>query len=305
MKQKVALVLGSGGARGVAHIGVIEALEENGFEISSISGASMGAVVGGLYAAGKMQEYKEWITDFDKIDVFKLLDFTLSLQGLVRGEKVFKEMRKLLGEYNIEDFSIPFTAVASNIRTQKEVLFSDGNLMDALRASCAIPTVMTPIYHKNDEIVDGGVLNPIPLNRVKRTEGDILIAVDVNASIPFQKKVAVTAEEVKQDEKNKQFFEDFTDRIKSFFPSNGIKEPNASSKKLGYFDILNRSIDLMQEKMTNLQMEIIKPDMLVQVSRNSCGTFEFYKSNELVEFGKASFEKSYGQYKDGLETTKP
>ncbi|HET8861157.1 patatin-like phospholipase family protein [Marivirga sp.] len=304
MKQKVALVLGSGGARGVAHIGVIEALEENGFEISSISGSSMGAVIGGLYAAGKMQEYKEWVTHFDKIDVFKLLDFTLSFQGIVRGEKVFKEMRKLLGEFNIEDFSIPFTAVASNIRTSNEVLFSEGNLMDALRASCAIPTVMTPIYHENEEIVDGGVLNPIPLDRVKRTKGDILIAVDVNAAVPFEKKIAVTAEEVQQDEKNKQFLEDFTTRIKNFLPYYNTKDSSTIPKKFGYFDLLNRSIDLMQEKMTNLQMEIIKPDMLVQISRNSCGTFEFYKSNELVELGKIAFEKSYSQYKNGLETTK-
>jgi NTE family protein len=303
MKQKVALVLGSGGARGVAHIGVIEALEENGFEISSISGSSMGAVIGGLYAAGKMQEYKEWVTHFDKIDVFKLLDFTLSLQGVVRGEKVFKEMRKLLGEFNIEEFQIPFTAVASNIRTQREVLFSEGNLMDALRASCSIPTVMTPFYQENEEIVDGGVLNPLPLNRVQRTDGDILIAVDVNATVPFEKKVALTAEEIKQDEKNKQFLEDFTDRIKKLFPSNSPKEISAIPKKLGYFDLLNRSIDLMQEKMTSLQMEIIKPDILVQISRNSCGTFEFYKSNELVELGKIAFEKSFSQYKNGLETT--
>jgi NTE family protein len=221
----------------------------------------------------------------------------------VRGEKVFKEMRKLLGEFNIEDFPIPFTAVASNIRTQQEVLFSEGNLMDALRASCAIPTVMTPVYHDNEEIVDGGVLNPIPLNRVKRTEGDILIAVDVNAAIPFEKKVAVTAEEVQQDEKNKQFLDEFTARIKRYLPTSNGKEPNSTPKKLGYFDLLNRSIDLMQEKMTNLQMELIKPDMLVQISRNSCGTFEFYKSTELVELGKAAFDKSYSQYKNGLETT--
>jgi NTE family protein len=116
------------------------------------------------------------------------------------------------------------------------------------------------------------------------------------------KKVAVTAEEVQQDEKNKQFLEDFTNRIKKFFPTGGTKEANVIPKKLGYFDLLNRSIDLMQEKMTILQMEIIKPDMLVQISRNSCGTFEFYKSNELVELGKEAFEKSYGQYKNGVET---
>ncbi|WMN07962.1 patatin-like phospholipase family protein [Marivirga arenosa] len=303
MKQKVALVLGSGGARGVAHIGVIEALEENGFEISAIAGSSMGAVIGGLYAAGKMQEYKEWVTHFDKIDVFKLLDFTLSWQGIVRGEKVFKEMRRLLGEFKIEDFEIPFTAVASNIRTQKEVLYNEGNLMDALRASCAIPTVLTPVYHNNEEIVDGGVLNPIPLNRVERVDGDILIAVDVNAAIPFEKKIAVTAQEVEQDEKNKQFLDDFTARIKSFFPSNNGKDNN-TPKKFGYFDLLNRSIDLMQEKMTNLQMDIIKPDMLVQVSRNSCGTFEFYKSNELVELGKTAFEKAYHNYINELERSK-
>ncbi|WKK78794.2 patatin-like phospholipase family protein [Marivirga arenosa] len=303
MKQKVALVLGSGGARGVAHIGVIEALEENGFEISAIAGSSMGAVIGGLYAAGKMQEYKDWVTHFDKIDVFKLLDFTLSWQGIVRGEKVFKEMRRLLGEFKIEDFEIPFTAVASNIRTQKEVLYNEGNLMDALRASCAIPTVLTPVYHNNEEIVDGGVLNPIPLNRVERVDGDILIAVDVNAAIPFEKKIAVTAEEVEQDEKNKQFLDDFTARIKSFFPNNNGKANN-TPKKFGYFDILNRSIDLMQEKMTNLQMDIIKPDMLVQVSRNSCGTFEFYKSNELVELGKTAFEKAYHNYINELERSK-
>lgn len=304
MKQKVALVLGSGGARGVAHIGVIEALEESGFEISSIAGSSMGAVIGGLYAAGKMQEYKEWVTHFDKIDVFKLLDFTLSFQGIVRGEKVFKEMRKLVGEFNIEDFEIPFTAVASNIRAQKEVLFSEGNLMDALRASSAIPTVMTPVYHDEEEIVDGGILNPIPINRVKRTPGDILIAVDVNAAVPFLKKVAVTAEEVQQDEKSKQFIDEFTARVKKFFPSSNGKDSSTHLKKLGYFDLLNRSIDLMQERMTSLQMEIIKPDMLVQISRNSCGTFEFYKSSELVELGRTAFEKSYDQYKNGLETTK-
>ncbi|MFQ3214343.1 MAG: NTE family protein, partial [Marivirga sp.] len=137
MKQKVALVLGSGGARGVAHIGVIRSLIENGYEISSISGSSMGAVVGGLYAADKLDDYADWITNFDKVDVFKLLDFTFSFQGFVRGEKVFNEMRKLLGDILIEDMNIPFTAVASNVRRQEEVLFSKGNLMDALRASCA------------------------------------------------------------------------------------------------------------------------------------------------------------------------
>lgn len=302
MKQKVALVLGSGGARGVAHIGVIESLLKNNFEITSIAGSSMGAVVGGMYAAGKLEDYKDWVTNFDKIDVFKLLDFTFSLQGFVRGEKVFKEMRNLMGDILIEEMSIPFTAIASNIRAQQEVIFEKGELMDALRASCAIPTVITPAYIDDEEIVDGGVLNPIPLNRVKRTEGDILIAVDVNSNVPFKPKVVETEDEIANEQNYSRLIEDFRNRLKSFWPTS--KEPSTPAiKKLGFFDLLNRSIDLMQERMTALQMQQIKPDMVVRISRDSCGTFEFYRSKELVEEGISAFNSAYDSYRNELERT--
>lgn len=303
MKQKVALVLGSGGARGVAHIGVIEALLENDFEITSVAGSSMGAVVGGIYAAGKLDLYKEWVCNFDKIDVFKLLDFTFSLQGFVRGERVFKEMSKILGDIDIEDMHIPFTAIASNIRTQQEVIFEQGNLMDALRASCAIPTVMTPIYREGEEIVDGGVLNPIPINRVKRTPGDILVAVDVNANIPYHVKAPKTVVEVQEAQKYKQLIDDFRLKLKNIWPyTYKDVEPSSNIKKFGYFDLLNRSIDLMQQQITSLQMEQLAPEFVVRISRDSCGTFEFYKSKALVEAGKEAFEKAHKTYSDALES---
>lgn len=304
MKQKVALVLGSGGARGVAHIGVIEALLENNFEITSVAGSSMGAVVGGIYAAGKLDLYKDWVTNFDKIDVFKLLDFTFSLQGFVRGERVFKEMSKILGDIDIEHMKIPFSAVASNIRSQQEVIFSKGNLMDALRASCAIPTVMKPVYVEGEEIVDGGVLNPIPINRVARTPGDILVVVDVNSNIPFVAQVPATVAEEQEVQKHNQFLEEFKLKMKTIWPYPYRDTPpsgHSTIKKFGYFDLLNRSIDLMQERITALQMELLAPDIVVRISRESCGTFEFYKSKALVKAGRESFAESLKQYQDALE----
>ena len=299
MKQKVALVLGSGGARGVAHIGVIQALEEAGYQISSIAGSSMGAVVGGLYAADKLNDYTDWITNFEKVDVFKLLDFTFSFQGFVRGEKVFNEMRKLLGDTQIEEMQIPFVAVASNIRKQQEILFKEGSLMDALRASCAIPTVITPAYLENEEIVDGGVLNPLPLNRVKRNEGDILVAVDVNSNIPFTPPKAVTEVEIEEQANYLKLVEDFKEKLKTFWPTPKNPAPTPV-KKFGFFDIMNKSIDLMQERMTAMQMELMKPDIVIQISRDSCGTFEFYKAKELIQEGIKAFEKSHEEYKNAL-----
>lgn len=300
MKQKVALVLGSGGARGVAHIGVISALIKNGYEITSIAGSSMGAVIGGLYAANKLDPYTEWITNFDKIDVFKLLDFTFSFQGFVRGERVFNEMRKLLGDIVIEEMNIPFTAVASNIRQQQEVLFSSGNLMDALRASCAIPTVVTPAYINGEEIVDGGVLNPIPLNHVKRTEGDILVAVDVNSNVAYEPLLPLTKTEIDQEAKYSKLMDEFRDKLRSFWPT-PKEQLHPSIKKFGFFELLNKSIDLMQERLTSLQMELIKPDMVIKISRDSCGTFEFYKSKELIKEGEMAFEKANKLYKNALD----
>jgi NTE family protein len=307
MKQKVALVLGSGGARGVAHIGVIQELQKQGFEISSVAGSSMGAVVGGVYAAGKLDEYTDWVSNFDRFDVIKLLDFTLSLQGFVRGERVFKEMEKLMGDYEIDRFDIPFAAIATNIRKKEEVIYNSGSLMKALRASCAIPTVMTPVYEEDGEIIDGGVLNPIPVNRVQRSKDDLLVVVNVNADIPYERiQKSTPSEEAREKLYYQTILEQFRTRWKSIWPSQVPSEiANPATKKLGIFDLLNRSIDLMQDELTTQLMDKYKPDMLINVSRNACATFEFYKSNELIGAGRDAFQKAFKQYqKNALEATK-
>ena len=177
-KQKVALVLSMGGARGIAHIGVIEELLRHNFEITSIAGSSMGAMVGAMYASGKLEECKEWLYSWDKRKMWELADLTLSRDGLVKGDRVM----------NIEDLPIPYVAMATDIVCDQEVRFDSGNLYDAIRATISIPMLFRPLRKDGMVLIDGGILNPLPLNQVHRTEGDILIAVDVNAPIDCGKK---------------------------------------------------------------------------------------------------------------------
>ncbi|MBN0979364.1 patatin-like phospholipase family protein [Pseudomonas hygromyciniae] len=181
MKKRVALVLGSGGARGYAHIGVIEEIEKRGYEIACIAGCSMGAVVGGIYAAGKLQDYRNWIESLDYLDVLRLVDVSFRL-GAIRGEKVFGQIRKIVGEINIEDLRIPYTAVATDLTNQQEIWFQEGCLHQAMRASAAIPSLFTPVMQGNRMLVDGGLLNPLPIVPVVSSHCDLIIAVNLNST---------------------------------------------------------------------------------------------------------------------------
>lgn len=181
MKKRVALVLGSGGARGYAHIGVIEEIEKRGYEIACIAGCSMGAVVGGIYAAGKLQDYRNWIESLDYLDVLRLVDVSFR-PGAIRGEKVFGQIRKIVGEINIEDLRIPYTAVATDLTNQQEIWFQEGCLHQAMRASAAIPSLFTPVMQGNRMLVDGGLLNPLPIVPVVSSHCDLIIAVNLNAT---------------------------------------------------------------------------------------------------------------------------
>lgn len=181
MKKRVALVLGSGGARGYAHIGVIEEIERRGYDIACIAGCSMGAVVGGIYAAGKLNEYRNWIESLDYLDVLRLVDVSFRL-GAIRGEKVFGQIRKIVGEINIEELRIPYTAVATDLTNQQEIWFQEGCLHQAMRASAAIPSLFTPVMQGNRMLVDGGLLNPLPIVPVVSSHCDLIIAVNLNAT---------------------------------------------------------------------------------------------------------------------------
>jgi len=190
MSKRVALVLGSGGARGYAHIGVIEEIERRGYDIACVAGCSMGAVIGGIYAAGKLDDYRNWIESLDYLDVLRLVDVSFRL-GAIRGDKVFGQIRKIVGDINIEQLRIPYTAVATDLTHQQEIWFQEGCLHQAMRASAAIPSLFTPVMQGNRMLVDGGILNPLPIVPVVSSHCDLIIAVNLNATNQKQYQLPV------------------------------------------------------------------------------------------------------------------
>ena len=244
-------MLAGGGARGVAHIGAIEELERQGFEIAAVAGTSMGALVGGVYASGRLTEFKEWMCTLDKYKVFGLVDFTLSSEGLVKGDRVMKAMQELIPDVQIEQMPVPFAAVAADLLTGREVVLDRGGLYEAIRASISIPSVFRPVHRDGMVLVDGGTVNPLPLNRVRREEGDLLVAVDVSA--PF-----------------------------------GADPTTRANASLNYYKVLIASSQIMQQHITQLMCRLYRPDVLVQMPADSYGMFEFYRSAELIEAGRAA-----------------
>jgi len=296
--KNVALVLSSGGARGLAHIGVIDELCDRGYNITSIAGSSMGAFVGGLYATGNLDKFRDWVVNLDKLNVLKLIDFTLSKQGFVRGEKVFEKMQelKMIPDINIEDLPIKYAAIATDIINNKEVVFEKGDLHNAIRASISIPNIFTPIEHNGTYLVDGGVLNPLPLNRVAKEKGDLVIAVDVNSIVPYEKPILPpTKKELEKLHKEK--FSKLTEKWDSLFNhghSNGLDKAKKKSK-IGYFEILVNTIQLMQYKLSNYSIEKYPPDVLVNISKNSGSIFEFYKGIEFIAYGREACRKALAE----------
>ncbi|MBN1252636.1 MAG: patatin-like phospholipase family protein [Bacteroidales bacterium] len=299
MKTPVSLVLSSGSARGMAHIGVIEALEENGFEIKEIAGCSIGALIGGVYAAGKLQYLKEWLCNLHKIDVFKLMDFSFGSQGFIKGNKVFNEVNKFIKDINIEDLKIPFSAVAVDINKQEEYIFRNGNLQNAIRASVAIPNVIQPFKYNNSFFVDGGVLNPLPINLLNHNNKNLLVVVDLNSLNIIGEKIQIinkTPAQEKKEQKSILKSIEFKERWDKIFPNNK-KEKEKETEKLGYLTILNRSFDMMQNKISKQAINEFKPDILIEISKSACNTFDFYKADEMIALGKSTCNKVLAEYK--------
>jgi NTE family protein len=281
-KHNIALVLSSGAARGVAHIAVVEELLGDGHKITSIAGSSMGAVVGGMYAAGTLTQYKEWLKKLDYWDVFKLLDFSISSKGFIKGEKIFKKTAPFIPKINIEDLPIPFVAVASDIIHKKVVVYDHGDLKAAIRASVSIPTILHPIIEGDSIIVDGGVANPLPMDLVKRHQGDKLVVVDVNSNVSFTKP--------KMKEREQNFINDLRNHYKKWRKSDQQKD-----NELGIFDMLNESIDLTQETLSKLMLKQYKPDLTINVSRKVCGTMDFHKTPEILALGREAYHKAVAE----------
>lgn len=280
MPGSVTLVLSSGGARGYAHIGVIEALEENGYAISTVTGCSMGAVVGGVYAAGGLMEFKRWACNLERTDIFKLYDFVFSSQGFIRGERVFKQIEEFIPDRNIEELEIPFQAVATDLNAQKEIIFNKGSLYRALRASSTIPAVIKPAEFKDLELLDGGILNPLPIDLAVKKPGDIVVAVDVNSKIPY---VRPQLSKLELAEENK--FNTRLEKLSKKWFKRGPYPKQKERKKLGFFDLMMRSIDMMQDRITENILQQHPPDVLIEISRSRCSTFDYYKAQKLIDEG--------------------
>jgi len=289
MKKKVALVLSGGGARGIAHIGVIEELEKRGYEINSIAGTSMGALVGGMYAAGKLEEYREWMCSLDKMKVFSLVDFTFSADGIVKGDKVLNAIKDFVPDTNIEDLKIAYSATAADIENHKEIVYRTGSLYEAIRASIAIPMVITPVIKENAIIVDGGVVNNLPISNVKRNNGDLLVAVYVNANVETIKlKVS------KKEEKEKKSV--YLKKLNEFYEHVNIISPKLKKEKIGYFTLIDKAIVSASLQLVQFSIEKNPPDILVNISRDTCGTYDFYRAEELVEIGRQSAIKTLNEF---------
>jgi NTE family protein len=296
MPKKVALALSSGGARGLVHVGVIDELEKRGYQINSLSGSSMGAVIAGMYAAGTLKEYKVWAEKLTRIDVLGLIDFTLGSRGFIKGEKIFEEMEKLgfIPDVNIEDLPIKLVILATDIINYKEIVFDKGNLVEAIRASVAIPNVITPIEKDDGLWVDGGVLNPLPLKQLDTSKSDLIFAVNTNAVKPYNKPKKLHVH--KETEEEKTLFEQLKDRWFEFFEGNE-EEKLKKNSRLGYFDSLYRVVQVMMNSMVQQAIKDIPPDLLVETSKDACGVFEFYRAKEMIELGQEAYASALDKSK--------
>ena len=274
MKKKIALVLSGGGARGLAHIGAIETLESHGYEITSIAGCSMGALIGGMYAAGKLPEVKDWVLALDRRKVLSLVDFSLSLTHLVKGDRVMEALKEIVPDVNIEDLPIPYTAVATDWNSGKEVVFDHGSLYDAIRASISIPLFLNPVRREDMLLVDGGLVNSLPLNRVVRHSGDLLFGINVSTH-DYQGELLMQ-QFVERKLLSKSMPAAVMNRIMKHFE--GIN--------INYVTLLMRTIAIMLEQNTRQQILISRPDLVVQVPMKRYGIFDFDKAAAILQIGK-------------------
>lgn len=288
--KTVSLVLGSGGARGLAHIGVIRALEETNHSIQSIAGCSMGALVGGIYAAGKLDEYEQWIRNITKMDMVALLDMAWSGGGLVKGDKIIGTLVDLVGNTKIEELPIPFTAVAADLTREREVWLNRGPIFDAIRASMSLPLFFTPVSYKGLHLVDGGVLNPVPIAPTFNDKTDLTIAVNLGGR---------GGEEVRRKTPEKKAADDdrLHKKIARFIKDLATPDQDEPSGKLGAYAVAAQAFDAMQNTVARQKLAAYPPDVLIEISRNACGSFDYDMAEEMIEHGRQVALKRIGQFK--------
>ena len=286
----IALALGTGGARGLAHIGAIEAVEAAGFRVVAVCGSSMGALIGGVYAAGKLDVYRDWVCALQKMDVLKLVDWTLSGAGLIKGERIIGVLRELIGEVNIEELPIPFTAVATDLDREREVWLTRGPLFDAIRASIAIPTIFRPHPVHGHRLVDGGLMNPLPLTPLLQSPSDYTVAVNVNG-VPEALPAMLRSSQPRPSSGLRSKVAAFVRRT--------IGNHEDRRAEPGWLDTLTQSLDLMQENLTSFRLAADRPDLVIEIPRNASAVYEFYRASELIELGRERAERALAAWQPG------
>jgi NTE family protein len=294
--RAISLVLGAGGARGLAHIGAIEVLEAHGFRIVASAGTSMGALVAGVHAAGKLAEYRDWVCTLQRSDVLRLLDFAFGHPGLIKGERIVGALRELVGDRRIEELPVHFTAVATDLAAQREIWINRGPLFDAVRASIAIPMIFTPHHLGGRELVDGGLLAPVPIAAARQTLADLVVAIDVNArsarplispEATAQEEPAPTAEPAPNGLRM---------RLAAMMEGWGEKRPatprRAAPAQTGLMDLMSRSLDTMQGQLSRLQLALDPPDLLIRIARDSGMFHEYWRARELIQVGRDAAERA-------------
>ena len=290
-KKKVGLVLGSGGAKGLSHIGVIKFLEEMNVKIDFITGSSIGALIGGAYASGlSIKEIEDIALETDLTSTAKLFSPGFGKSGLVSGTKVQEFLTSTLGNRNIEDLKIPFTVVATDIITGQEIHFSKGDLVEAIRASISIPIVFQPVIRNNIVLVDGGLVNPVPINVAREIGADYIIAVNVMSSKNKSESKSDKKFDNKIDlEKPLEIIPVLQRKLEDLiidhkwirnFIKHKEKEDLPGMKK-----ILNQSVQIAQEKLVGLSIELYKPDVLIEPEVGNFNMFDFYKAEEIIVKG--------------------
>ncbi len=275
-RKEVALVLSTGGARGLAHIG------DHDYHIHSVAGTSMGALIGGMYAAGKLDDFREWMLTIDRKKIIKLLDFSLSQHHIVKGERIIEAMKSVVPDVRIEDLEIPYCAIATDAVSGTEVVFTHGSLYEAIRASISLPLFFSPVRLDDKILIDGGLINPLPLNRVKRQKGDLLVAVNVSGhdyrgQVELRKMIRE-----QQNEKSR-----FMSLINKFLPDDA---------GMNYYTLLNRSTSIMINRNAQLQLKLTPPDILVDIPMNRYDTFDFDKMERLAAIGRTKTHRAIDRF---------
>ena len=312
-RPKIALVLGSGAARGWAHIGVIHELTRMGITPDMVVGSSVGSVVGGAYASGNLEEFEKWISSLGRVDIIRLLDAKMTGGGFLQGTSLMNAIKKRIGDPNIEDLEIPYACVATELGTGREVWLREGSLLDACRASIALPGMFAPSRCSADRLlVDGGLVNPVPVSLARAMGGDIVIAVNLNGDLIGRHFFVHSSDDSTSEEESDRQLAEFEEkdsvvatwaakmkagfgvRLDSYISSLRRKE----SPDPGLFDVIAGSVDIMQDRITRSRMAGEPPDIHITPRLGHIGLMDFDRARECIEEGCAATRRKADEFRE-------